>query len=156
MKSLICLLTLAFATSSFAIETKLEGAYEINTRSEECASAFEISVQNECLVMEYGAAAAREFCRLNKGPKTEKTVVTIKDKKYSKFTTITEALFADVLTVSETIALKNRYGVTVKRTTHMATYSAAKKGLVHRESTTVFEAMNAPAYNGKKCQYKVN
>lgn len=156
MKPIILQAALMFSVAGNAIETKLEGKYEINTRTEECAGAFEISVQNECLVMEYGAAAAREFCRLNKGPKTTSRVVEVNKEKLMEYRTVVEALFNDVLTVTETVALKNKFGVTVKRVSSAATYKALKEGLVHREGVSSLEMMKAPTYQKRTCLYKTN
>lgn len=155
MKTLITLMALALSMNASATESKLEGRYEINARTEQCASAFEISSYNDCLVMEYGAAAAREFCRLNKGPKTVARKVKIKGVKMMEYRTVVETLFAETLTVSETVALKNKFGLTIKRSNTMATFSAIEDGLIHRESASVYEAMKAPQYKKRKCQYKV-
>jgi hypothetical protein len=136
-----------------------EGHYQSEEQTRNCASEFEITTQEDCLILEYGAAAARTFCKINKGPSiTSREVEEIRDgevvSKMREFTTVVETLIVGKLIVSESIALKNKYGLTLKRENHVTKLVKTEKGLVQYESRTVLESMKLPLHKESKCSYK--
>lgn len=155
MKTLIALI---FITLSFEAYS-LEGHYQAEQQNRNCAPEFEISLQEDCLVLEYGAAAARSFCRINKGPRItfreiEQVIDGEEATKLKEYTTVVEAMIGKKLIISESIALKNQYGLTIKRVNNVLKFVKVKKKLTEFHSQTTLENMKLPLYKESKCSYK--